>query len=73
MDDWLLPTIDLDRCDGCGRCVEYCPTKAVELTAKGRPLIVRPRDCAYCGMCEESCPEGCIALVYEIVTPCPMP
>ncbi len=67
MDDWPLPDIDLERCNGCGRCVEYCPTSSVELGPDETPLIVRPRDCAYCGLCEELCPEGAIALAYEIV------
>lgn len=65
MDLWL-PTIDLERCTGCGHCVAYCPTQAVELR-EGKPVIVRPAACAYCGMCEELCPAGAIALVYEIV------
>jgi len=68
MDDWALPTIDLARCTGCGNCVEGCPTRAVELSAEGLPVIARPRDCAYCGACEELCPEGAIELAYEIVT-----
>ncbi len=67
MDDWTLPTIDLERCTGCGQCVTYCPVKAVDLL-DGRPVIVRPQDCAYCGTCEDLCPQGAIALVYEIVT-----
>ncbi len=65
MDLWL-PTIDLERCTGCGHCVTYCPTQAVELLA-GRPVIVRPADCSYCGLCEELCPEDAITLAYEFV------
>jgi len=68
MGDWVLPTIRMDRCDGCGLCVMYCPTHAVEMLG-ARPSIVRPRDCAYCGTCEEICPTNAIQLVYEIVWP----
>ena len=71
MDDWVLPTIALERCTGCGLCVQYCPTDAVELVgerASGyRPNITRPQRCSYCGICEEMCPVGAIALTYEIV------
>lgn len=68
MTEWLLPSIDLETCTGCGVCVAYCPTSAVEMQAE-RPHIVRPGDCVYCGDCEEACPVGAIALVYEIVAP----
>jgi len=63
MEDWALPTIDRERCTACGLCV----TSAVELI-ENRPVIVRPKDCAYCGVCEDMCPEGAIALSYVVVS-----
>jgi 2-oxoglutarate ferredoxin oxidoreductase subunit delta len=66
MTEWLLPTIDKNVCTGCGACVTYCPTSAVEMRG-AYPEIVRPDDCAYCGECEETCPSDAIVLVYEIV------
>ncbi|HIH03409.1 MAG TPA: 4Fe-4S binding protein [Methanoregulaceae archaeon] len=69
-DNWALPTIDLARCTGCGACVTYCPTRAVEMS-HGRPRIVRIADCTYCGECEQACPEGAIGLGYKIVLPAP--
>ena len=66
MDEWMLPTIDLNRCTGCGLCVQCCPTDAVAMVA-GQPRIVRPQACAYCATCEDYCPEGAITLVYEFV------
>jgi formate hydrogenlyase subunit 6/NADH:ubiquinone oxidoreductase subunit I len=68
MDDWALPTINLERCTGCGLCVEFCLPHAVELVA-GRPTITAQERCAYCGACEEMCPAGAIMLAYEIVSP----
>ena len=65
MNEWALPTINLDRCTRCGLCVAYCPTKAVEMV-KDTPVIVRAQDCSYCGSCEEICPQYAIELVYEI-------
>jgi 2-oxoglutarate ferredoxin oxidoreductase subunit delta len=67
MDNWALPTINLQLCTGCGLCVEYCPSHAVELVAS-RPVITAPERCAYCGTCEEMCPAGAIMLAYEIVS-----
>ena len=71
VNDWILPIIRMERCNGCGACVTACPTQAVEMRAgedgtEARPVIVRPEACVYCGDCEEMCPEGAIALEYEI-------
>ncbi len=65
---WSLPSIDLARCQGHGRCVEHCPTGAVILQ-DGRPFFIHPELCAYCGICEDLCPEGAIALSYVIGGP----
>lgn len=65
MNTWALPTINLDRCTGCGLCITYCPTSAVEMVDR-LPAIARIKDCVYCGTCEDICPEHAIELVYEI-------
>jgi NAD-dependent dihydropyrimidine dehydrogenase PreA subunit len=62
----VLPQINLELCNGCGTCVDTCPSEAVALI-DGWPVIVHPEDCAYCGDCEDLCPEGAISLPYEIV------
>ncbi len=66
MNEWALPILDLEKCTGCGLCVEYCPTKAVIMIDE-RPNIIRSQSCTYCGICEEICPEGVIGLEYELV------
>ena len=70
MSDPVLPTIDKRICTSCGKCVDECPTSAVEMRG-AYPEIVRPDDCVYCGTCEEICPVEAIYLVYEIVAPPP--
>ncbi len=64
--DKIMPTIDLERCTGCGDCVAACPAEALDLE-DGRAFIVQPEDCQYCGDCEELCPVGAIARPFEIV------
>lgn len=67
MNDWVLPQIDLERCDRCGLCVQHCPTQAVEMGTDG-PVVVRPRDCTYCTDCEAMCPQNAISCPFEIVS-----
>jgi ferredoxin len=56
-----LSVIDLESCTGCGTCVEWCPTDAIILNAKG--LAQRDESaCLGCGVCSRFCPEGAISL-----------
>ncbi|MDN6087902.1 MAG: 4Fe-4S dicluster domain-containing protein, partial [Enterobacterales bacterium] len=31
------PTVDLDKCTGCGECVRGCPVDAIRITPAARP------------------------------------
>ena len=42
------------RCDGCGACLEACPTRVFDLT-DGRVTIARQSDCQTCFLCELYC------------------
>ena len=55
--------VDRERCKGCGFCVEFCPTRALDLdstyNAKGYhpPVLARPVDCNGCDLCGLYCPD----------------
>ena len=63
---WALPLIDPQRCTGCGRCEQLCPTSAVAVQ-DGQAIIVHPADCLFCDICEAYCPEGAIGRPFTIV------
>jgi len=68
---WLPPgrrraaaVVDLDNCNGCGRCVEDCPFNAVALQPRtdggafSREAIVTSGLCTSCGICVGACPTA---------------
>lgn len=52
--------VDLEKCTGCGICVEICPVNAVELK-KGKAMI--SDECVVCGQCLAQCPDNAISLI----------
>ena len=69
---WLPPrrrrtpaaVIDLDNCNGCGRCVADCPFDAIVLrprtdgAAFAEEARVDPDACVRCGLCVGACPSA---------------
>ena len=51
----MIELLLTERCTGCDRCVEACPTGVFDPVAGGPPEIARPEDCQTCFMCELYC------------------
>jgi ferredoxin/coenzyme F420-reducing hydrogenase delta subunit len=59
-----IARVDLENCNGCGRCVTDCPFEALRLDARsdGAPFakqaVVDPKRCVGCGICVGACPTA---------------
>lgn len=64
-DEWPVPQIDPERCDGCGLCLRVCHCGA--LGRQGDQVVVAwPERCDYSGLCELACPLQAIQRIFEI-------
>jgi NAD-dependent dihydropyrimidine dehydrogenase PreA subunit len=56
----MPPAIDQDKCEGCGECVNICPTECIEI-ANEKAVVAKPDECTECQACEAACPNGAIS------------
>ncbi|MBA3035323.1 MAG: 4Fe-4S dicluster domain-containing protein, partial [Desulfobacterium sp.] len=60
--------IDLDKCKGCGLCVDVCPKNVLEISTdvneKGYfpAYQARPENCVFCSTCCIMCPDAAISI-----------
>jgi ferredoxin/coenzyme F420-reducing hydrogenase delta subunit len=59
-----VAVVDLDNCNGCGRCVDDCPFSAVSLQPRtdgadfSEEAVVKNDHCTSCGICVGACPTS---------------
>jgi NADH-quinone oxidoreductase subunit F len=71
--DLIAFSIDQERCQGCGKCLESCPAGAIS-GGKREAHVISPEACIKCGACLAACPEKFSAVVkrsaLQGVAPC---
>lgn len=61
----LKPRVDVEKCNGCGRCVAYCREKA--WVVEGEQLRLVAEKCNGCGGCLAVCSPGAIVMERESI------
>ena len=66
----VVPAIDDELCNGCGKCAEVCAYGAMRMEKTGggkaaaRARVTFEEKCIGCSLCVSVCPTEAIAQVY---------
>jgi len=56
----MAATVSVEKCTGCGTCVEACPVEAIKL--EGEKAVIDADNCIDCGACVGECPTEAISV-----------
>ncbi|MDI6793768.1 MAG: 4Fe-4S binding protein [bacterium] len=56
----MAAIVDKEKCDGCGSCVEACPTDAIKV--ENEVAVISEEECVDCGTCVDECPNEAISM-----------
>jgi len=59
------PLIDNAKCNGCGECVERCPSGAINWNKDSKSPSIDYDRCVFCLLCHDVCQVGAVDLVKE--------
>jgi NAD-dependent dihydropyrimidine dehydrogenase PreA subunit len=61
----VIELVSAQRCIGCDRCVDVCPTDVFDRGPGGVPVVARQADCQTCFLCEAYCPVDALFVAPE--------
>ena len=56
----MAAVVKFEMCEGCGACVDTCPSGAIEL--KDGKAVIDTELCADCAACVDTCPTQAIEM-----------
>jgi NAD-dependent dihydropyrimidine dehydrogenase PreA subunit len=59
--DVVTLTLDIDRCIGCGQCINVCPHQVFAMDGDKAGILSRD-NCMECGACAINCPVAALAV-----------
>ena len=59
----ISPTIEIDECTGCGRCIDTCPVRAIAFAKK--KAFINNCSCIGCAKCITVCPYGAVKINWD--------
>ncbi|HPO04592.1 MAG TPA: NADH-quinone oxidoreductase subunit NuoB [Bacillota bacterium] len=60
------PVVDDDICNGCGECMNRCPSGAIHMEKAKGVTGINYDECVFCMLCEEVCPLGAVRMTKDI-------
>jgi len=61
-DSHFEPVIDTQNCNGCSKCIKWCPVHAISLRGDKKSAIIDHIRCIGCGVCASKCDDNTISL-----------
>ena len=56
--------VDMAKCNGCGSCVDVCPSGVYEM-GDGKTKVIAEDECIECLACQDGCAEGAIEIIGD--------
>ncbi len=56
----MAATVDVEKCTGCGECVEVCPVEVI--TLENEKAVIDEENCTDCAACVAECPTEAISI-----------
>ena len=54
--------VDVEKCTGCGTCVDTCPVDVFEIKDE-KSVVINNDECLVCRACEVQCSESAIEII----------